>query len=267
MDPIERVPIVRFSDGAPASAEDAVVVEEPLEIRIDGDTFAVTMRTPGHDRELVLGLLLAEGIIRSAADVSSLAYCGKPEEPRNTMAVTLGPLAEPPIDRATGELVRRGTLVSSACGVCGRRSIDDLLARIPRRELPDVAPEALVQAMTALAGRQPIFAETGGAHAAALVVDGAPVASFEDIGRHNAVDKVVGAQLLAGQLGARGRILVVSGRASFEIVQKALVAGFDAVASVSAASSLAVSLAREGGLALAGFVRGDSLVSYVSRSH
>jgi FdhD protein len=248
------------------SSEDDVVVEEPLEIRVDDETLAITMRTPGNDRELVLGFLVGEGIIRSRDDVSSLANCGRPGEPgyANTIAVALGPGARPP----DPERAKRGTLISSACGVCGRRTLDDLFARIAKRPRLAAPPiDVITHALAALRERQPIFDRTGGCHAASLVTfDGAVEATFEDVGRHNAVDKVVGSQLLSGAipLSADPKLLIVSGRSSFEIVQKALAAGFDAVASVSAPTSLAVDLAREGNLFLAGFVRGEALVVYSS---
>lgn len=252
---------VAESLGARAHADDAVAVEEPLDVRVDGDTLAITMRTPGHDRELVLGFLVSEGIIRTRDDVSALANCGRPGEPgyTNTIAVTLGPGARVP----ASERVRRGTLTSSACGVCGRLSIDDLLERVPRRAgVATLSARVIADAVARLRERQPVFDRTGGVHAASLVdFEGRAIATFEDVGRHNAVDKVVGSQLLAGRAEAP-TLLVVSGRSSFEIVQKALAAGFDAVASVSAPSSLAVDLARDGGLILAGFVRSEHLVLY-----
>jgi FdhD protein len=248
------------------AAEDTVAIEEPLDIRVDDDTLAITMRTPGHDRELVLGFLVSEGIIRTRDDVSALANCGRPGDPgyANTIAVTLGPGAQVP----ASERVRRGTLTSSACGVCGRKTIDDLLDRIPKRGRDSSLPaKVIVDSVAALRQRQPLFDRTGGVHAASLLdFEGHALATFEDVGRHNAVDKVIGSQLLAGTLGASQRLLVVSGRSSFEIVQKALSAGIDAVASVSAPSSLAVDLANEGGLILAGFVRGERLVIYSAPS-
>ncbi len=260
------IEVVRTTRSRGVARDDRVVVEEPLEIRLDGDTLAVTMRTPGHDRELVLGFLVSEGIVREPSDVAALAHCGKPGEPgyENTMAVTLASTARPPIDARTGELVRRGTLVSSACGVCGRRTLDDILSRIaPTRDTSPISEARLLESVAALRGAQPVFEATGGAHAASLFTFGGErLAAFEDVGRHNAVDKVVGARFLAHALGEEARVLAVSGRASFEIVQKALAAGFSALASVSAPSSLAVQLAREANLVLAGFVRGTSLVLY-----
>lgn len=264
--PVRRLGVVKLEDGAPRSIEDAVAVEEPLEIRISGETLAITMRTPGNDRELVLGFLLAEGVIASAADVSTVTHCGKvgAEERENTIDVTLAPGVRPPIDDETGLLARRGTITTSACGVCGRRSIDDLLAG-----MEPIAPGARVPASTVLAAvaglraRQPVFAETGGCHAASLVAfDGAVRGTFEDVGRHNAVDKVIGAEVLAGRPALAGHVLVVSGRSSFEIVQKAFRARIPVVAAVSAPSSLAIALADRTGVTLAGFVRGRGMTIY-----
>jgi FdhD protein len=245
-----------------------LAVEEPLEIRISGETLATTMRTPGSDRELVLGFLLAEGVITSARDITRIAPCGRTgDEGRdNTIEVTLAPGVRPPVDADSGLLARRGTLVTSACGVCGRRSIDDLVARIAA--LPDEAPvtsDVVLRAVRDLRSRQPIFTRTGGCHAASLVsFEGAHIATFEDVGRHNAVDKVVGSQLLASgvSIPLTKHVLVVSGRSSFEIVQKAFAAGIAVVASVSAPSSLSVDLARRANITLLGFVREGSLTAY-----
>ncbi|MBX3213456.1 MAG: formate dehydrogenase accessory sulfurtransferase FdhD [Labilithrix sp.] len=262
------VDVVRLAAGSPAATarEDEVAVEEPLEIRISGETLAVTMRTPGSDRELVLGFLLAEGVITGAGDVSSVVHCGRAtdEGRENTIDVTLAPGVRPPIDDETGMLARRGTLVTSACGVCGRRSIDDLLARVaPLPSGGRVARAVIAGAIEGLRERQPVFARTGGCHAASLVgFDGRHVATFEDVGRHNAVDKVIGSRVLAGAAPLAGHLLVVSGRSSFEIVQKALAAGIPLVASVSAPSSLAVDLARRANVTLAGFVREGSMTIY-----
>jgi FdhD protein len=251
-----------------AESEDLVVVEEPLEIRLDDETLAVTMRTPGHDRELVLGFLLAEGIVRSASDVARLAPCGRTgDEGRdNTLAVSLAPGVKPPVDPSTGELVRRGTLMSSACGVCGRRTVEDLFERFGRvQDASNVARSVLLGAVEGLRERQPIFEVTGGCHAASLVTfDGRVVCTFEDVGRHNAVDKVVGSRMAKAALPLSAHVLVVSGRASFEIVQKAMAAGISVIASVSAPSSLAVALAQEAGIVLAGFVRGTSMTIYAN---
>ncbi len=262
------VDVARLAAGSSTATarEDEVAVEEPLEIRISGETLAVTMRTPGSDRELVLGFLLAEGVITGAGDVSSVVHCGRAtdEGRENTIDVTLAPGVRPPIDDETGMLARRGTLVTSACGVCGRRSIDDLLARVaPLPSAGRVARAVIAGAIEGLRERQPVFARTGGCHAASLVgFDGRHVATFEDVGRHNAVDKVIGSRVLAGGAPLAGHVLVVSGRSSFEIVQKALAAGIPLVASVSAPSSLAVDLARRANVTLAGFVRDGSMTLY-----
>jgi FdhD protein len=247
-----------------ASSDDEVAIEEPLEIRVAGDTVAVTMRTPGHDVELALGFLFAEGIILSIEDVGSVAHCGRPGDPAfgNVIDVSPGPgvaLAPERVRSAT-----RGTLTTAACGVCGRRSIRDLVERCPpvTSDVQVAAAELLAMQET-MRGAQRNFARTGGLHAAAIFASSGELGVLsEDIGRHNAADKVVGSRLLARSLPARESILFVSGRASFEIVQKAVVAGIPIVASVSAASSLAIDLARETGMSLASFVRRDSLTVY-----
>jgi FdhD protein len=266
MPSIVRVDVDFLRADGSQKRSDAVAVEEPLEIRIAGETLAITMRTPGSDRELVLGFLLAEGIIARAADVSTIAHCGKTgdEARENTIEVTLAPGVRAPIDLETGHLARRGTIVSSACGVCGRQSIDDLLARVtalPAGPAPTRA--AIARAVEELRTQQPVFAETGGCHAASLVrFDGSHVATFEDVGRHNAVDKVIGSQVRVDKTPLREHMLVVSGRSSFEIVQKATCAGIPVVVSVSAASSLAIDLARRANLTLCGFARDDRLTIY-----
>lgn len=270
--PVRQVSVERLERG-PASTtrearEDEIVVEEPLEIRIAGDTLSITMRTPGHDRELVLGFLFAEGIIRGAGDVSAMAPCGRTgdEGRENTIEVTLAPGVVPPGDGAEGPFARRGTLTTSACGVCGRRSIDDLIARftpVAESAGETLSHATLARVAAALRERQPVFARTGGCHAASLVTfSGEHVVTFEDVGRHNAVDKVIGSRVLANAIPLDSRVLFVSGRSSFEIVQKAIAARIPVVASVSAPSSLAVDLARRANVTLAGFVRGDSLVLY-----
>lgn len=267
MKPIFRAQIDRVEGATRTSREDELVVEEPLEIRIAGDTFAVTMRTPGHDRELVMGLLFAEGVIRSRDDVGGLAYCGRTgdEARENTMEVTAGPGRVLTFDR--DGLQKRGTVTTSACGVCGRQSIDDLLARAgPVPIGAAVTAAQITRAVRLLADVQPLFRRTGGCHGAALVsFDGKVAAAFEDVGRHNAVDKIVGRRLLDDALPLSDHVLVVSGRASFEIVQKAALAGVPVVASVSAPSSLAVTLAEKTNVTLAGFVRGESLNVYAGK--
>jgi FdhD protein len=248
------------------AALDEVVAEEPLEIRAQGETLAVTMRTPGADRELALGFLFAEGVIGSRDDVGSVAHCGRPGEEGfgNVIDVTAAPGFLLDVDKLSA--TRRGTLTTAACGVCGRRSVADVVERcVAQRVVPQmISAETITQAMESLRGRQPNFARTGGIHAAALHdVQGPVLASYEDIGRHNAVDKVVGKLILDGRLPRDPpALLVVSGRASFEVVQKASAAGVAVIASVSAASSLAVDLARATGITLCGFARGGGMTVY-----
>jgi FdhD protein len=266
--PTRRLGVERLRDGAWSSAPDAVAVEEPLEIRVAGDTVAVTMRTPGSDRELALGFLFAEGIVRSVDDVSAVAHCGRGDDDAgrgNTIEVTPAPGVRIDLGDDT-PFARRGT-ISSACGVCGRRSIDDLLARCaPVQGGARIELAALLRAVEGLRSMQPRFAETGGCHGAGLfTLDGEAFEAFEDVGRHNAVDKLIGSQLLRRALPLRDRVLVVSGRTSFEIVQKAAVAGVPVVVGVSAASSLAVDVAERAGITLVGFARGGSLVVYAGR--
>jgi FdhD protein len=231
-----------------------LIEEEPLDIRIAGETLAVTMRTPGNDLELTLGFLFSEGVIASAGDVSSARHCSKNDEAKkNTMEIVLAPGVKPPIDPESGMLAKRGTLISSACGVCGRASIDDLLARVdpldPSGE--KVARDIVVGTVAGLRDRQPLFEKTGACHA-----------TFEDVGRHNAVDKVIGHCLRESLLPLSRHVLVVSGRSSFEIVQKAVSARIPIVASVSAATSLAVDLARRANVTLCGFVRDGRVTTY-----
>ncbi len=262
-------PVVR--PGAPEQL-DAVAIEEPLEIRVDGEPVATTMRTPGADAELALGFLLAEGIIAGGADVGAAAHCGRPGAEGYGNVSDVRSAAGTHIDPERILEGRRWVEGTSACGVCGRRSIDGLLARArPADPAARVAPELVARAVAALRGIQPVFAATGGLHAAALVsAAGEVLSSAEDVGRHNAVDKAVGALVRRGLVGAgtppgAGPVLLaVSGRSSFEIVQKAAAAGVLAVASVSAPSSLAVDLAERAGIALAGFVRGDAFNVYAN---
>lgn len=256
--------VTRLGPDGSQTFNDQVAVEEPLEIRVAGDTLSVTMRTPGHDRELALGFLWAEGIIASLAEVSAVAHCGRTGDAgrQNTIEITPAPGAR--FAMPEDAMARRGTLTTSACGVCGRKSIDDLLARCtPLATHARMTKLAVLAAIESLRARQPIFARTGGCHGAALVdLAGSPVATFEDVGRHNAVDKLVGAQLLAGKIPAADHALIVSGRTSFEIVQKAIAAGIPIVVGISAASSLAIDTARRAGVVLVGFVRDASLVVY-----
>jgi FdhD protein len=263
-----EVETVRVEAGRAESRADAVAVEEPLEIRIDGETIAVTMRTPGADGDLALGFLFSEGMIAGAADVGSAAHCGRPGEEGYGNVVDVRSAAGFRIDPERIMEGRRWSTTSSACGVCGRRSVEGLLARCPPvGASPPLEAAEILRCMARLAELQPVFSRTGGLHAAAAFGDGGVLlVSAEDVGRHNAVDKVVGALLRRGLAGRPGpaatSLLAVSGRTSFEIVQKAATAGIPVVAGVSAPSSLAVELARGAGIALLGFARGDRLNVY-----
>ncbi len=266
-EPLRSIDVTRVRRaGAPTAGatEDLVVVEEPLDIRVSGDTLAVTMRTPGHDRELVLGFLWAEGIIGALDDVASIAHCGRPGDAGYGNTIEVTPAAGARLRLPEEPMARRGTLTTSACGVCGRKTVDDLLERCaPLAPGGAMRRGAIADALGGLRARQPVFARSGGCHAASLVTfAGEHVTTFEDVGRHNAVDKVIGATLLAAGLPASNHALVVSGRTSFEIVQKAVVAGIPIVISVSASSSLAVDVATRAGSTLVGFARGEDFVVY-----
>ncbi|MCC6849077.1 MAG: formate dehydrogenase accessory sulfurtransferase FdhD [Deltaproteobacteria bacterium] len=240
--------------GATRPLRDLLAVEEPLEIHLNGWRWLATMRTPGHDADLVLGMLASEGVIASAAEVEQIVFRRHPEEPEfaNLAAVHLAPAVED----LRARLARNQTLATASCGLCGASSVAALLRRRPPLASGPTVDAAVLAALPArLAERQDVFRATGGLHGAALCgLDGACAAVREDVGRHNAVDKVLGWCLRAARAPA-APILLVSGRASFEIVQKALVAGIPIVAAVSAPSSLAVRLAEDAGMTLAGFVR------------
>lgn len=253
-----------------AATVDSLAVEEPLEVRVDGETIATTMRTPGADADLALGFLFAEGIVSGACDISTVTHCGRPSEEGYGNVIDVRSAGGMRLDPERILEGRRFVPTTSACGVCGRRAIEGLLDRIVALERGSTLPQSLVHAaIDALPRVQPAFASTGGLHAAvALAADGTVLAAAEDVGRHNAVDKVVGALIRAGRVGAGAppgagpSIVAVSGRTGFEIVQKAAAAGVPLVASVSAPSSLAVDLAERAGLTLCGFVRGGSMNVY-----
>lgn len=262
---IARRPVLRLGPEGSIRRPDALAVEEPLELRIDGRALAVTMRTPGHDVELAHGFLLTEGVVGAASDIRDARYCGSlDEDGRNTYNVLDVGLAEgvPPPD--TG--VERNFYTTSSCGVCGKASLDAVRLRTrysPADDPVRVAPELLATLPDVLRERQRVFDSTGGLHAAGLfTAEGEPLVVREDVGRHNAVDKVLGWALMQGRVPARGSVLVVSGRASFELAQKAVMAGVPVLAAVSAPSSLAVELAAECGLTVAGFVRDGRMNVY-----
>lgn len=305
-----RVTKVRLGDGSPGhppvevdTRADTLAVEEPLQIRVDGTDFSTTMRTPGHDIELVHGLLHAEGVITGRVDIAEARYCAgavgpKGENTYNTLDVSLrdaagfsiaevGVHASPstaqapvgtscpsvPVGELPGrELPIRNLVTNSACGVCGTTSIEDLMKE-KRYTLTPVhpTPELVVSLPQQLSTGQKSFRKTGGIHAAgAFAADGRPLVIREDVGRHNAADKVIGALLLDDRLPGdvpdddpdKATYLVMSSRASFELVQKAVLAGFSGLVAVSAATSLAVDMAKESGLLLTGFTRDDRFNLY-----
>ena len=255
-----------LADGTVTERPETLVVEEPLEIRVNGSPVTVTMRTPGSDVELAQGFLLTEGVIARREDVLTVQYCRGAETPDgtntyNVLDVTLHPDVPPPDTDVT-----RNFYTTSSCGVCGKASLEAV--RLSSRYSPGDDPTSVATAtLTSMPARlrsaQKVFASTGGLHAAALfTTDGTLLAVREDIGRHNAVDKVIGWALETGHVPLGGTVLLVSGRASFELTQKAVMAGIPVLAAVSAPSSLAVDLAGQSGLTLIAFLRGDSMNVY-----
>jgi len=266
-----RVRRIRLPDpqGEPQLTErsDLLAAEEPLGIRVAGQALTMTMRTPGDDVELAAGFLVGEGIVRAADDIASIRLCDGTscghaghEGTGNIVDVELRP------GLAVTPALRRNFMTTSACGVCGKASTAELFVTqsVDIKEDQAVIPAGRLAAMPdALRAAQRVFASTGGLHAAGVFgPDGKLLAVREDVGRHNAVDKVVGWALGQGRLPMRGCVLLVSGRASFELVQKAVLAGFPVLAAVSAPSSLAADLAAEAGLTLIGFLRGESMNVY-----
>lgn len=247
------------------SRPDTLVVEEPMEIRVNGTPLAVTMRTPGSDVELAQGFLLTEGVVAGREDIAVARYCNSVDESgRNTYNVLDIALAPGVPEPSTG--VERNFYTTSSCGVCGKASLDAIRTRSRHSAEGDpvrISTDTILGLPGTLREAQKIFSSTGGLHAAGLFThDGELLCLREDVGRHNAVDKLVGWALENGHIPLRGTILMVSGRASFELVQKAVMAGIPAMAAVSAPSSLAVDLARESGMTLAGFVRGETMNIY-----
>ncbi|MFE4533603.1 formate dehydrogenase accessory sulfurtransferase FdhD [Streptomyces scopuliridis] len=262
----ERRRTIRIRDGAISTRPDTLVAEEPLEIRLNGKPLAITMRTPGDDFALAAGFLVSEGVLAAGADVQSIAYCaGAKDDGSNTYNVVDVRLAPGvPVPDITLE---RNVYTTSSCGLCGKASLDAVrtTARFPINDTPPVRIEpALLSGLPdRLRAAQRVFDRTGGLHAAALFSeDGEMLDIREDVGRHNAVDKLVGRALRQDLLPLSRAILLVSGRASFELAQKAVMAGIPVLAAVSAPSSLAVDLAAETGLTLVGFLRGTSMNVY-----
>ncbi|MCD9880779.1 formate dehydrogenase accessory sulfurtransferase FdhD [Streptomyces guryensis] len=262
----ERRRVLRIRSGAPSTRPDTLVAEEPLEIRLNGRPLAITMRTPGDDFALAAGFLVSEGVLGRAEEVADIVYCaGATADGSNTYNVVDVQLAPGvPVPDITLE---RNVYTTSSCGLCGKASLDAVrtTARWPIAGTPPVrvTPALLSALPDQLRAAQRVFDRTGGLHAAALFsTEGEMLDLREDVGRHNAVDKLVGRALQSGQLPLSQSILLVSGRASFELAQKAVMAGIPLLAAVSAPSSLAVDLAAESGLTLVGFLRGASMNVY-----
>lgn len=257
-----QVTRVGRGDGKPV--EDLAATEEPLEVRLHGKPFSVIMRTPGADRELAAGFLLSEGVIHSHEDLGAVEHCRHPDHPdvHNIVDVYLMGDATSRVNEHLEQ--RRNIMTSSSCGLCGRLTIDSLRCQLDPlpvgiRIRADVAA-GLPQTLRA---RQTVFDETGGLHGAGLfTMDGTCCSSAEDVGRHNAVDKVIGSMLFEERVPLSDYALAVSGRASFEIIQKAWIGGIPIVCAVSAPSSLAIELADEAGITLLGFVRNGGFNLY-----
>jgi FdhD protein len=262
---VREVDVARLSGDGLEADRDRVACEEPLEIQLGAASLAVVMRTPGHDLELVTGFLVTERVVDALADVEAVRHCSETPDPAaadNVVRVTLRPGARVDLDK-----LRRNLFASSSCGVCGKATLENALATAkPLDDAARVPASRLLGLPGQLRAAQPAFDETGGLHAAGLFDPaGRLLVVREDVGRHNAVDKVIGWAARAGRLPLAGCTLMVSGRASFEIVQKALAARVPIVAAVSAPSSLAVSLAEAAGIALVGFLRGRGFNVYGAR--
>ena len=253
--------VLRWDDGRARCEEDELAEEEPLEIRVRGRAVSVTMRTPGHDDELALGFLLTEGIIHSPRDVLRVEPCERNED-GNLLNVVLAPEVSVDFERLT-----RHVFASSSCGLCGKATIDAVRSQFPLVTASDLAidPEIMARLPDTMRAAQATFDRTGGLHAAALFdAAGNLIVVREDVGRHNAVDKVIGHCLRTNLFPPDRHVLLVSGRSSFEIMQKALAARVPVVAAVSAPSSLAASFARESGQTLIGFLRGRRMNVYAN---
>ncbi len=261
---VRPVRVLRVSDGIGTEADDHVAAEEPLEVRVNNAPFAVIMRTPGQDIPLTAGFLLAEDVVRTAGEIAAIECCDDVEDEArgNVLNVTVTGDAAARVHERIGE--RRQIITTAACGLCGRRTIESIRARISSVGGHWSVPAGVVTGLPgALRAAQSAFDRTGGIHASALCdLQGRVRFAAEDVGRHNALDKIVGRALLDGLVPLDDTLLVVSGRSSYELVQKALLAGVPLVAGVSAPSSLAVELARETRITLCGFVRDGSMNVY-----
>jgi FdhD protein len=258
-DSVASTIVYRWDGDRGERRHDRLAVEEPCEVRLEDQAVAVIMRTPGHDRELAAGFLFTEGII-GPGDVGTIASCSDPDalNPENIIEVRLAP------GRAPRGSWQRNFYAASSCGICGKASIDAIHVASPRIDDDTTFdPATVAGCVERLRESQSAFEETGGLHGAGVFSPaGELLVIREDVGRHNAVDKCIGWAYLNERLPLRGHMLVVSGRSSFEIVQKARVAGIPVIAAVSAASSLAADLAAESNMTLLGFVRGQRLVAY-----
>lgn len=251
--------VLRRVEGKWVSQADQVAVEEPLEIRVEGRSVAVVMRTPGHDDELAAGFLVSEGVVQKARDVLEISQCPVTTESRgNVVDVLLGGAV------VNWESLTRHVFSASSCGLCGKTSLDAVFQQFPPVTADWTVDAALLAALPErLRAAQKTFATTGGLHACAVFdLEGNLVVVREDVGRHNALDKVLGWALLRDALPLDRHVLLLSGRVSFEMMQKALAAGLPVVAAISAPSSLAVAFAKESGQTLAGFVRGQTMNLY-----
>jgi FdhD protein len=258
LDPhVARTWIERVRGGESDRVEDEIAIEEPLEIRVDGAAVAVTMRTPGEDEELAVGFLAGEGLIASPADIESVGltedFAANTIDVRTTSGLRRDPSGE------------RRFYLTSSCGVCGKGALEFVRVEAPPAPAPtSIDPSLVTRAPARAREEQTAFQRTGGLHATALfeAAGADPIVVREDVGRHNAMDKAIGAQLLAGRFPLPGVVACLSGRASFELVQKAALAGLAGIVAVGAPSSLAVELARERGMLLCGFAKGDSFNVY-----
>lgn len=264
LSPRRTVRILRVDDDTAVEREDIAAVEEPLEIRLHDRPFAVIMRTPGGDRALAAGFLFAEGVIASSDDLGAVEHCRHPDHPDVHNVVNVFLLGEAAAKLAKTLAERRNVLTTSSCGICGRLTIESLKTRAePLNVSGAVDRDVLKMLPEALRKRQPLFDQTGALHAAAIFgFGGECLTSAEDVGRHNAVDKVIGEMLLDGRLPLHRHVLVVSGRSSYEIVQKAWLGGIEIICAVSAPSSLAIDLADEAGITLVGFARSEGFNLY-----
>lgn len=266
--PSESIRVTEVRSGVAAEHPDEAATEEPLEIRVEASPsvgrfrLAVTMRTPGQDFELAAGFLYSEGLVRDAEDVRQISYCTDPGDPQqyNIVNVALGPGVD-----FDPERYRRNVYTTSSCGLCGKAAIEEVAAHVRRRPVGNfrIAPADLGALPGRIGPSQRIFGRTGGIHAAALFrPTGELLLVREDVGRHNALDKVVGARLLGRALPDSNSVLLVTGRAGFELVQKAAMAGVPFLAAIGAPSSLAISLAEQQGMTLVGFLRPERFVVY-----